>query len=140
MSELPRPQPRSEGLAGEFYSLTSQGRLCFQRCSNCQAWRHLPRLMCAQCGSTDWDWQESSGRGRILTWTVTHDAFHPAFAKQAPYAVIVVELEEGVRMVSGLREAAPAELVLDLPVEVVFEPVSEELSLPFFRPRRAAEA
>ena len=60
---------------------------------------------------------------------------HPAFAAEAPFAVVVVELDEGVRMVSGLRELAAEELELDLPVEVVFEPISENVTLPYFRPR-----
>jgi hypothetical protein len=131
-----RPLPRSEGLAGEFYAHCREGRLCFQRCEACQAWRHLPRLQCPRCGSTDWEWRPSSGRGRILSWTVTHEAPLPAFAARTPYAVVVVELEEGVRMVSGVRELAPAELALDLPVEVVFEQAGNEVTLPFFRPRR----
>ncbi len=134
MQALPKPEPRAEGLAGEFFAHAREGRLCFQRCNACLAWRHLPRIQCASCGSTDWEWQPSCGRGRILSWTVTHEPVHPAFAAEAPYAVIVVELEEGVRMVSGLRELAPSELRLDLPVEVVFEPMSETVTLPYFRP------
>ena len=136
MQALPKPEPRAEGLAGEFFAHAREGRLCFQRCNDCGAWRHLPRIQCASCGSTDWEWQPSCGRGRILSWTVTHEAVHPAFAAEAPFTVIVVELEEGVRMVSGLRELAPTELELDLPVEVVFEPISENVTLPYFRPRR----
>ncbi len=134
--ELPKPEPRDEGLGAEFFAHAREGRLCFQRCAECATWRHLPRLQCPGCGSTDWSWEPSSGRGRVLSWTVTHEAAHPAFAAEAPYAVIVVELEEGIRMVSGLRELAPEALALDLPVEVVFEPISERVTLPFFRPRR----
>jgi uncharacterized OB-fold protein len=60
---------------------------------------------------------------------------HPSFADDVPYAVVVVELEEGVRMVSGLRGLPPEALELDLPVEVEFEKVSEEIVLPYFHPR-----
>jgi hypothetical protein len=91
--------------------------------------------MCARCGSWNWQWQPSSGQGRIYTWTVTHQPLHPAFADAIPYAVVVVELDEGVRLVSGLRELAVGDLRLDLPVEVILEPVSEGMALPFFRPR-----
>jgi uncharacterized OB-fold protein len=59
------------------------------------------------------------------------------FPEPVPYASIVVELEEGVRMVSGLRGIAPAELELDLPVEVIFEDAGEGMKLPFFRPRKS---
>jgi len=60
---------------------------------------------------------------------------HPAFATDAPYLVAIVELEEGVRVLSGLRDIAPEALRLDLPVEVVFEAQPEGGALPFFRPR-----
>jgi uncharacterized OB-fold protein len=61
---------------------------------------------------------------------------HPSFAQEVPYAVVLVELEEGVRMVSGLRGLPPEELELDLPVEVELEPISEKIALPYFRPPR----
>jgi uncharacterized OB-fold protein len=129
-----RPLPQAEGLAAEFYGHCAQGRLCFQRCTSCGTWRHLPRVQCARCGSADWEWAASSGRGRIHSWTVTHQAPYPPFAADVPYAVIVVELDEGVRMVSGLRELALDRIELDLPVEVVFESVNDRMAIPFFRP------
>lgn len=125
--------PSPEGLNAEFYAQCAKGRLYFQRCGQCGAWRHPPRIMCARCGSWRWSWQPSSGRGRIYSWTVTHQAMHPAFADQTPYAVVVVEMEEGVRLVSGLRDLPLSELRLDLPVEVMLEHVSETMALPFFR-------
>jgi uncharacterized OB-fold protein len=134
---IPRPVPTPEGLNAEFYAHCNEERLCFQRCTACGRWRHLPRLMCARCGSSDWEWAQSSGRGRIYSWTVTHQPMHPAFAGEAPYAVVVVELEEGVRMVSGLRNLPPDEIELDVPVEVTFERISDEIALPYFQPRGA---
>ena len=98
--------------------------------------RHPPRVLCAECGSDQVSWVPSEGRGTIFSWTVTHQAPHPAFASQAPYAVVVVELEEGVRIVASLRDLDPAQLELDLPVEVVLEEVSEDVALPFACPRR----
>ncbi len=132
---IPKPIPKPDELNAEFYEHCAKEKLCFQRCHECRTWRHIQRSMCAKCGSTDWEWEASSGRGRIFTWTVTHQAIHPAFADDVPFAVVVVELEEGVRIVSGLRELAPAEITLDLPVEVEFERVSEQIALPYFRPR-----
>ncbi len=131
-----QPLPQPEGLAAEFYAECARGRLCFQRCRACDAWRHLPRHRCARCGSPDWQWAPSSGRGRLHTWTVTHRAPYPPWAADVPYVVVVVELEEGVRLVSRLRDCPPERLLLDLPVEVVFEPVSETRALPTFRPRQ----
>ena len=73
-----------------------------------------------------------SGRGRIFSWTVTHQPLDPAFA--VPYAVVVVELEEGPRLVGNLLGLAPADLALDLPVTAELEPVSDTVALVHFRP------
>ena len=125
--------PTPEGLNAEFYAACAKGKLYFQRCDACATWRHPPRTLCATCGSWKWSWQPSNGRGRVYTWTVTHQPLHPAFTDETPYAVIVVELEEGVRLVSGLRDCAPSELKLDLAVVVEIEKVSDTMALPFFR-------
>jgi uncharacterized OB-fold protein len=132
---LPKPRPVLDGATAEFYRYCADGELRFQRCLTCGAWRHPPRVLCAVCGSPRWSWEPSSRRGQVFSWTVVHQAMHPAFASEAPYAVVVVETDEGVRFVSNLREAGPDVLRLGLPVEVVFEPVDETLTLPMVRPR-----
>ena len=138
MSETPaRPLPRMDGMHGDFYrECARQGRLVFQRCEACGTPRHPPRVLCAKCGSDQVAWVPSAGQGAIFSWTVVHLAPHPAFASQVPYAVVVVELEEDVRIVASLRELAPEHLELGLPVEVVLEEVSEGVPLPYARPRR----
>jgi uncharacterized OB-fold protein len=125
-------------MTAEYYDFCRRGELRFQRCTDCGAWRHPPRVLCAACGSPRWAWGRSTGRGRIFTWTVVHQAMSPAFVSEIPYAVIVVETDEGVRVVANLRGAGPEVLRLDLPVEVVFETVDDELTLPMFRPRDAS--
>jgi uncharacterized OB-fold protein len=136
MSDRPLPQP-DDDLVAAFWDFCAKEELRFQRCTPCGTWRHLPRLRCAKCGSPEFSWERSSGRGRVYSWTVTHQAPIRVFAAQAPYAVLVVELEEGVRMIAGLVDASPSELRLDLPVEVVFERITPEAALPQFRPRGA---
>ena len=132
-----RPLPRMDGMHGDFYrECARQGRLVFQRCEACGTPRHPPRVLCAKCGSDQVAWVPSAGQGAIFSWTVVHQAPHPAFASQVPYAVVVVELEEGVRIVASLRDLAPAQLELDLPIEVALEEVSEGVPLPYARPRR----
>jgi uncharacterized OB-fold protein len=128
--------PLDDSPAGRFWQELARTReLRFQRCAGCRRWQHPPRVLCPTCGSAEARFEPSTGRGVIVTWTVTHQAFHPAFAGELPYAVVVTELEEGVRLVSGLRELAPAALRLGLPVEVVLEPAGERVLLPFVRPR-----
>lgn len=136
MSHYARPLPRGEGLHGEFYRFCQQHELRFQRCQDCGAWRHMPRESCAACGSFTWSWQRSSGKGQVFSWTVIYRALHPGFAEDVPYAAVVIELEEGVRLVSHVLDVSPEELRLGLPVEVVFDDVTPEVTLPKFRPVR----
>jgi uncharacterized OB-fold protein len=131
-----RPLPRAEGLNRDFYDQLARGSLYFQRCDVCQTWRHPPRFRCGSCGSDRWSWQASSGNGLLHSWTVTHEALHPIFEDRVPYAVVVIELEEGPRLVSHLRGVALDALALDLPVQVALERVSEDYVLHHFEPRR----
>lgn len=81
-----------------------------------------------------WVWVESKGRGKIFSWTVTRAPLHLAFASQVPYAVVIVELDEGVKMVSGLRNLPLDKIEIGLPVEVMFERVAENMAMPYFQP------
>lgn len=128
-----KPLPVLEGLAGEFYGFCRQQQLRFQRCTQCHTFRHVPREICSRCNSFDWEWVASSGRGTVYTWTVVERALHPAFASATPMAPVVVEMEEGVRMLSELVDCPIAELRIGMPVEAVFEVVTPEVTLPRFR-------
>jgi uncharacterized OB-fold protein len=124
--------PSTVGLNGEFYAFLAAGELRLQRCAACSAWRHPPRIRCAHCGSRDVTWERATGRGHVFSWTVTHRAVDPAFTP--PYAILVVELEEGPRLVGNLRGLEPSELALDLPVVVEIEHASDAVGLLWFRP------
>lgn len=127
--------PGGDGLGAEFYARAAQtGVLHLQRCDACDTWRHPPRVLCAACGSSEWSWQPTAGRGRVFTWTVTHRATDPAFSEHLPYAVLVVELDEGPRVVGNLLNLSPSELRLDLPVCVVLDRRSDTVALVDFAP------
>src|SRR5690349_16658864 len=108
--------PNPAGLNAQFYAYCADGELRFQRCGACGAWRHPPRYRCGACGSPEWTWERSTGRGRVFSWTVTHRAIDPAYADELPYAIVVVELDEGPRLVGNLRDLAPSALTLGRPV------------------------
>ena len=131
-----RPLPAMDGLAGQFYGFCRQRELRFQRCTGCGAWRHVPRELCAACGSWAWEWAPSSGRGTVFTWTVAVRAMHPAFQEAVPYAAVVIEMEEGVRILSTVTDCPPGELVIGMPVTVAFDDVTSEVTLPTFRRAR----
>lgn len=136
MSDYSKPLPRGEAYNGEFYQFCQQHELRFQRCKDCSTWRHMPRESCQSCGSFEWTWERSSGKGQLFSWTVIHRALHPGFADDVPYAAAVVELEEGVRLVSHVLDLSPEQLCIGMPVEVVFDDITPEVTLPKFRPVR----
>jgi len=128
-----KPLPAMRGLAAQFYESCRRHELRFQRCRSCSAWRHVPREMCPGCGSWDWHWAPSSGRGRLFSWTVVARPLHPAFAAAAPYAPAVIEMEEGVRLLSCVVDTPPDELTIGMPLTVDFEDLTLDISLPVFR-------
>jgi len=133
MNTYNKPLPELEGMHGEFYSFCKKEELRFQKCGDCSTWRHVPREVCPQCGSWNWQWALSSGKGTVFTWTTITRALHPAFKDDCPLAGVVVELEEGVRLLSHVIDCAPEDLKVGMPVEVIFEKTTEEISLPKFK-------
>lgn len=125
--------PRRNGFAAAFYEFCKKHELRFQRCTSCGAWRHVPRDMCAKCGSFDWEWARSSGRGKLFSWTTAMQPGSPQFADAIPYSPVVIEMDEGVRLVTWLTGVSADELRLGLPVEVAFDDVTPEVTLPKFR-------
>ncbi len=134
-TSIPRPLPKLEGPTGQFYDWCRKGELRFQRCTSCGTFRHPPRELCAECRSFDREWARSQGEGTVFTYTIVERALHPAFAGATPYAAVVVELAEGVRLLSRVVDAAPADLRIGMPVRVDFEVVTEAVTLPVFRLR-----
>lgn len=137
MSEYNKPLPGLDGLTKDFYGFCKQEELHFQKCTSCGAFRHVPREICAECNSFEWEWVKSSGKGTIYSWVVVNRALHPAFYDPSPNAVpmapIVVEMEEGVRLLSNMVNCPPDQLEMDMPVTVVYEAVTDEVTLPRFR-------
>jgi uncharacterized OB-fold protein len=111
--------------------------LLVQRCTRCTAFRHPPSPVCWQCRSFDREWVASAGRGTLFSYAVVHRAFLPSLADRVPYTVAVVALDDapGVRLVSNVVGAAPETLAIGLPLEVVFEDVSADVTVPRFRVR-----
>ena len=134
MNAYIRPLPRGEDYNGEFYQFCQQHELRFQRCSGCKAWRHMPRESCRNCGSFEWTWERSNGTGKIFSWTIIHRALHPGFADDLPYAAVLVELDEGVRLVSHVVDLPLENLRIGLPVKVIFDDVTPDTTLHKFRP------
>ena len=82
----------------------------------------------------DLDWVKSSGRGTVWSFTVTKRNRDPLFAHMVPYVLAYVELEEGVKMMTNVVECDPESVRIGMPVEVVFEDVNEQVTIPLFKP------
>jgi uncharacterized OB-fold protein len=128
-----KPLPAMAGFAREFYEHCQRGDLRFQRCTSCGKWRHVPRHKCGSCASWEWEWARSSGRGQVFSWTVVSRPMHPDFVDDVPYAPAIIEMDEGVRLVSWVVDCPPEELRKGLPVQVFFDAVTDEVTLPKFR-------
>jgi uncharacterized OB-fold protein len=130
-----RPRPIPDDDSRPFWEGCRAGKLLLQQCPECEAVRYPPRPMCPRCSAIGASWIEASGRGSIYSWVIPHHAVHPSLVDEVPYNVVMVDLEEGPRMVSNLIDTAPEQIEVDLPVEVVFETVDDELTVPKFRRR-----
>jgi hypothetical protein len=126
-----RPLPPPNPLTAGFWEAARRRELVVQRCG-CGQYRHYPQPLCPRCHSGGWTWAPVSGRGVVYTFTVTHRAFHPAWADRVPYAVATVEIEQGIRMVSDLPPEDTAEVRIGMPAEVFFDD-TEPVTLPRFR-------
>jgi uncharacterized OB-fold protein len=114
-----------------FWEGIKRHELVFQRCKECGTWLHPPRPVCPKCRSFDKEWAPSTGKGTVYSWVTYQESPHPSF--KAPYSVILVEMEEGVRLVSNMVDIKAEEISIGMPVEVVFEDIAEGLTLPKFR-------
>jgi len=133
MAEYNKPIPVITAEAREFWEGCKRHELLIQRCKDCGTYRHYPRPMCPKCGSWNTEWARVSGKGKVYTWTVAVQPFHPGFMEETPYAAVIIELDEGVRLVSNVMDVKPEDLYVGMPVEVVFEDVTEEVTLPKFK-------
>lgn len=135
---IPKPAPVITPETKPFWDAARKGQLMLVKCADCGFHRNpvvITANICPCCGSRKpGEWVQASGKGKIHTFTVIHRTFHPAFEKELPYILAVVELEEGPRFLANMREASPQDLRVEMPVEVIFERLTEEIVLPQFRP------
>ena len=116
-----------------FYNGLRDHKLLIQSCSDCTTLRVPPRPMCGNCQSLNWEATESSGRGTVYSYVMPQYPPLPFF--DYPYIVALVELDEGVRIVSNLREIEPSDVQVGMPVEVFYESFNDDkLVLHQFRP------
>ena len=131
---LKKPLPQPDADSAAYWTALKEGRLLLQHCLACGHVQIYQQGLCRSCGSERLEHRAASGRGHVYSYSVVHRAPGPAFRGDTPYAVLLVELEEGPRMISSLIGADPATVTFDLAVELVCEAVSADVALPRFRP------
>ncbi len=128
------PRPSMDGDSAFFWEGVDKDELRIQRCTSCGGLRHPPRPMCPTCNSLEWDTVVSSGRGEIYSFVVHHHP--PVYGFETPFAIALVELAEGTRIVGNVLGIDPADVRVGLPVDVSFVSVDGQWKLPQWRPRQ----
>jgi len=136
MPDTPRPKPLPviTDESRPFWDGCRQGKFLLQYCERCRQYQFYPRMYCMQCGAETLTWVESCGRGVIYSYTIIRQIKSAEFGNDTPYNVAIVQLEEGPRLMSNIVDIDPAHLRVDLPVKVVFDAVTDAISIPRFRP------
>jgi hypothetical protein len=129
--ESARPVPVPDEASAPFFEGAAQGELMLQRCGACGAFMWPVKPRCVECFSGDLEWAPASGRAELYSFVVVHQRY-PGF--EEPYVLATVETSEGVRLNTSIVGADAGELEIGMPLEVVFEPVSEDVVVPKFKP------
>jgi uncharacterized protein len=132
--QIDKPLPAITEDGAPYWAATREHHLAVQQCSGCGHRRFPPSVLCPQCLSEEHAWTPLSGKGVVYSFIIVHRPQHPAFFGDAPYNVAIVELAEGIRLHSNIVDIANEDLRIGLPVEVTFDKIDDEVTLPKFRP------
>ena len=134
---LPVPQPESD----YYWERARAHELWLKRCDDCGTTYFYPRAICPACLSRNTQWVRSSGRGTLYAFSIAERPPRPAFQDRVPFVAAIVELEGGARMPTNLVgiDPDPARIRIGMPVEVVFDDVTAEVTLPKFRPAQSSD-
>jgi len=133
--DRPLPQPITPE-AKPYWDGLRERKLMLPRCRQCRRAFFYPRVLCPFCYAADIEWFQATGRGRLYSFEIAYQTFNKAFKVKPPYILAMVELEEGPRVMSNLIgiEPDPKRIRCDMPVEVVFHKLTDEITLPLFQP------
>ena len=133
---MARPRPVVDDSNRHYWEGANEHRLVLARCNDCGAYQHPPREMCHQCQGSSFEPTEVSGLGTVYSWSVMQSGGNPGFEDQLPFAVLVVELDEqpGLFTIGNLLEGKIDDLEIGLPLEVTWEQLDDEITLPQWRP------
>ena len=128
-----RPLPDTRNAGEKFWTAAAEGVLLVPKCNACSRTFWHPRPRCPHCGSTRVDWIRGTGNGTVHTFTVVRQSGDPYFKTKLPYAVAMIELDEGVRIMSNIVDTPLDVLCIGMRVEVLFEAAGGGIAIPLFR-------
>jgi uncharacterized protein len=128
-----RPAPILTEDNHAFWDAAREGRLVTQRCTGCGRLQHPPRPMCPSCHGLELEVVELAGTGVVYSYSILHHPQHPSF--DYPVVAALIDLDEGVRILSNLVDVPPEDVRVGMPVEVRFVPTRDEMAVPVFAPR-----
>jgi uncharacterized OB-fold protein len=131
--EAAKPLPIVSDYNRPFWEGARRHEFRLQRCNSCHKLWAPNGPVCPHCFSEDYTWDKTDGRGKVASWVVFHKVYHPGFANDVPYNVAFIELTEGPRVIANVVGVKNEDLRIGMPVEVVFEDVNDEISIPKFR-------
>ncbi len=134
-SKTKRPIPVPSDLSKPFWEAARNGVLAMQRCQSCRQYQHPPYAICSNCASIDLKFEPIAGKGTIYAYSIMYHAADQRFAPAVPYACIIVELDQakGAFLASNLVGVPYTEVKVGRRVEVVFEKLNDDITLPQFR-------
>jgi uncharacterized OB-fold protein len=128
-----KPVPEPDEASRPWYDGARRHELMLQRCTVCGTAMAPVKPRCIACFAPSPEWVAAVGRGALYTYTIVHQPY-PGFADEVPYNVAVIELEEGVRVTANVIGCENDELRIGMALEVVFDDITDEITLPRFRP------
>ena len=134
MNKPLKPSPVVSSVERPFWDAARKGELVLQKCLDCNKFIFYPRIFCPHCHSDALTWVKASGKGKVYTYTVVFSNPPSAFLQDIPFIIAIIKLAEGVQMLSNIVGCRPEEVTCDMPVEVVFEKLNDEFTLPKFKP------
>ncbi len=130
---IPKPLPEPDEASKPFFDGAREGRFMLMKCQACGAMRLPSRQHCDSCLSPNFEWIAASGRGKVRTFAIMHQRYHPGFASDIPYNVTIVELDEGPRLPTNIVGIPNSEIRVGMDVVVEWEH-HEDVTIPKFRP------
>ena len=135
MDASQKPLPRITPDTEPFWEGCKRHELLLAECNSCSKVHLPPSPVCPFCFADDLGWRKASGRGTVSAWTVVHREWFAAFRDDLPYNAAQIKLEEGPRLTANIVNVDNDKLAVGMAVEVLFDDVTDDVTLPRFQPR-----